>query len=166
MNPGTIRFEVRGVPAPGGSKTVQFPRRGGKIQYRAGSPVFFVRDDAGKKNTDWRRAVASACRVAMNGAPPLGGPLSLRVVFWMPRPKSLRRGRAYPAVRPDATKLLRATEDALTGIAWRDDAQVCEQAVSKRYADDGRCGATIEISNLPAVPPAPTVLALPGSEPV
>jgi Holliday junction resolvase RusA-like endonuclease len=31
--------------------------------------------------------------------------------------------------------MLRAVEDAMTGIAWIDDAQIVRQVVTKRYAE-------------------------------
>lgn len=54
----------------------------------------------------------------------------------------------YPAVKPDATKLVRAVEDALTGICWRDDAQIVNQDVRKRYADTGSARVEIAITSL------------------
>jgi len=49
--------------------------------------------------------------------------------------KRLKKGkRVFPASRPDLTKLIRSVEDALTGILWRDDAQVISQVALKRYA--------------------------------
>jgi Holliday junction resolvase RusA-like endonuclease len=41
----------------------------------------------------------------------------------------------HPTVKPDLTKLLRAVEDALTGVVWRDDSQIIHQVVNKEYAD-------------------------------
>jgi Holliday junction resolvase RusA-like endonuclease len=72
------------------------------------------------------------------------GPVGLAVVFHLRRPKGhFGTGRnadrvkasspAWPCVKPDCTKLLRGVEDAMTGIVWRDDAQVVEQMVSKVY---------------------------------
>jgi len=40
----------------------------------------------------------------------------------------------YPDKKPDCTKLLRALEDSLTGIIWKDDCQIVEQHVSKVYS--------------------------------
>lgn len=37
--------------------------------------------------------------------------------------------------KPDADNCLKAVQDALNGIAYDDDAQICEASVSKRYAD-------------------------------
>jgi Holliday junction resolvase RusA-like endonuclease len=75
-----------------------------------------------------------------------------------PRPKShigVRELRlsapAWPAVRPDCTKLLRALEDACTAIVWRDDSQIVEQIMTKCYADatDATPGAPIEVASSP-----------------
>ena len=41
----------------------------------------------------------------------------------------------HPTTKPDATKLVRAVEDALTGVIWRDDSQVVRQWASKVYDD-------------------------------
>ena len=72
----------------------------------------------------------------------------------MPRPKGhYRTGKnalilrknapEHPTTKPDATKLLRSTEDALTGILWKDDAQIWCQNVTKTY---GECpGAQIQV---------------------
>jgi len=60
---------------------------------------------------------------------PFSGPLRLEVTFIFPRPKGMMwKKKPMPRVphthRPDRTNLIKAVEDALNGIAWRDDAQV------------------------------------------
>jgi len=50
---------------------------------------------------------------------------------------------------PDALKLTRSTEDALTGIAWKDDKQVVDLHVKKIYGE--RPGAIIRIIPLIAM---------------
>ena len=42
---------------------------------------------------------------------------------------------AVHSVAPDATKCVRALEDALNKIAWIDDSLVTEQRVTKRYGE-------------------------------
>lgn len=130
-----IRFRVLGVPAPGGSKRVfRHPRTGKAL----------VTDDSGKRGREWRRDVQIAAQTVYSG-PLLDEPLALTAHFMMPRPKGhlSRRGDLlpsappYPAVRPDTTKILRALEDALTGVLWRNDALVVRQSVAKIYAEIG-----------------------------
>ena len=70
---------------------------------------------------------------------PLDGPVALRVVFVLPRPKRLIwKRREMPRVphtsRPDLDNLVKATKDALNGLAWRDDSQVVELSAGKCYA--------------------------------
>jgi Holliday junction resolvase RusA-like endonuclease len=44
-------------------------------------------------------------------------------------------GIPYPSCYPDGSKLIRSTEDALTGILWGDDGQIVRHGlVEKRYA--------------------------------
>lgn len=151
-------FFVRGTPAPGGSKDVHFPRDArGRFYIRNGWPVYHI-VDSGKGNKEWRRDVARAATIAMNGAQPFRGPLRMVVEFLMPRPKSHHQGNdrerpltaRAPAMHiqaPDASKLLRSTEDAMTGIVYADDAQIVQHATSKRWAEPGeQAGARIKIT--------------------
>ena len=86
---------------------------------------------------EWRSAVASAARVwlDLNGRPaPLDGPLCLSMIFYLPRPKSASRRVILPATKPDCSKLCRAVEDALSKIAYTDDARIVDLGVRKRFA--------------------------------
>lgn len=63
-------------------------------------------------------------------------PVALTFVFHLPRPKSATRRDVRPTKKPDLSKLIRATEDALSGVAFRDDARVIRIAAEKVYASD------------------------------
>jgi len=141
-------FDVEGTPAPGGSKSAFRHRSTGRI---------VVVDAGGKRNKVWRAQVAAAGRAAMAGKECMKPPLMLTVLFRMPRPQShlnragkLRRSSpVLPTVRPDLTKLLRSTEDALTGIVWSDDSHIAEQWVARMYALPGQAaGARITVSTI------------------
>ena len=58
-------------------------------------------------------------------------------------------------MRPDATKLVRAVEDALTGLVWRDDAQVVIQTVRKRYGHPERAEIFVQEINVMLPDPDP-----------
>ena len=137
-----VAFDVEGIPSPGGSKSA-FRTKSGRI---------VVVDAGGAKTKTWRRSVAAAGRIAMGSGAMLAAPIALYIDFRMPRPKAhylsdgttIRPGApALPIVRPDATKLLRSTEDALTGIVWRDDAEIAELHISRGYVWEGSSGARI-----------------------
>lgn len=126
-----IEFFVPGQPQPGGSK---------KAFYNAKLHRSMI-VDANPKAKGWQSDVRFAASATHKGEP-IHKPLSLTVVFHMPRPKyhfkkngELRDDAPYfHTIKPDATKLLRSTEDALTGIVWADDSQVAEQVVRKIYS--------------------------------
>ena len=128
-----VAFSVAGEPAPAGSKNAFRHRITGRI---------VVTDASGKRGKDWRKSVAVAAREAMGAREVLTPPIGFTMIFRMERPKShftpkgaLRRGApVVPIVRPDVTKLVRAVEDAMTGIVWGDDAHVVEQWVYRIYA--------------------------------
>lgn len=127
-----IHFFVHGRPSPGGSKRYVGHSKAGRA---------ILVDMGGKHTKDWRECVAQAARIA-HRKPPLDCPLRLKVVFYMKRPGAhfnklgLRENApVWHTNAPDATKLLRSTEDALKGILWRDDCLVTVQHVEKRYCD-------------------------------
>ena len=72
---------------------------------------------------------------------PLSGVVHLRVVFVLPRPKSLSRkkdpdGRMWAPVRPDHDNLIKGLQDALKAF-WIDDAQICVGTQIKVYCAKG-----------------------------
>ena len=140
-----ISFTVHGVAAPAGSKRGFV--KGGRV---------VITDDS-KRSRPWKAQVADAAAAAMETQGPLFegallvGPLSLRITFFLPRPKGHIGARGvkpsappYPAVKPDVSKLVRAVEDALTGVVWRDDAQVVAQFARKLYGEPARCEVYVE----------------------
>jgi Holliday junction resolvase RusA-like endonuclease len=94
----------------------------------------------------YKLAVSQAAREATTE--PLDGPLRVQVVFYMPHSKlSQKQNRIWHSTRPDVDNLLKSTFDALKGIAWGDDTQVCELASEKRYAVCD-VGVSVAISKL------------------
>ena len=143
----SVSFLVPGVPAPGGSKKAFV------VRTRSGAFKANVVDDA-KRNAPWRSLVSVVARQAMKGQPPFRGPIALEVEFRMPRARghyrtngALRDSAPRDHVKkPDRTKLLRALEDALSGIVWHDDTQVIGGPVVKRYVRyDEAPGAAVTV---------------------
>ena len=133
LNDDIIHFVVHGAPQPAGSKRPGMSKKTGKM---------FVRD-ANPKSAEWKRWVAQAAGEAMAGRPVVDGPLACWVTFYRVRPKGHykpngelsavgKRTRA-PDTRPDTTKLMRGVEDAMTGVVYRDDAQLVSQVVQKSW---------------------------------
>ena len=109
----TVSVTVVGTPAPQGSK--RHIGRGVMIE-------------SSKAVKPWREAVKTAALDVMDGRPALDGPLVVRMVFTLRKPASApKKRRTWPDRTPDLSKLIRATEDALTEAGvWADDARVVE----------------------------------------
>lgn len=73
---------------------------------------------------------------------PLTGPVSVQIAVFKPVPPSWPKrptnGNPWPThwwKKPDAENFSKIVCDALTGIAWQDDAQIVDLHVSKRFGD-------------------------------
>lgn len=94
-----------------------------------------------KKTADYEKRIADAWK-SLNGIEPETGPVSVRMVFGMPIPKSATKAAkadmenrvTRPTVKPDADNLAKAVLDALNGLAYRDDNQIVDLSVSKYYS--------------------------------
>lgn len=138
-----IEFFVPGEPQPGGSKRSFIHPHTGRL---------IVTDD-NPKAKPWKNEVAKHGRIAYKGEV-LSGPILVSVQFSFLRPKShFRSGKFSHLLKssapvhwhtqiPDASKCWRSTEDALTGIIWKDDAQLLH-FVNKIWSD--KEGARIRI---------------------
>ena len=137
-----IRLDVLGLPAPKGSGRAMLIA--GRARYIASSSGANA-----KKQAAWLKAIQAAA----TGCELLDGPVRVSVAFRMPRPKGHRTKRGllreaaplHPTVAPDLDKLLRLVFDALTGLAFGDDARVVAVIASKGYATPGREGAAITV---------------------
>lgn len=142
----TVTFTVLGHPEPGGSKR-GVPVPGGGVRVL----------DANRKVMPWRALVAAAAQEAMSEVTSglLTGPVAVAFTFYRQRPAGHygtggNSDRVRPAAplrpvsRPDVTKLVRAAEDALTGIVWRDDSQVVTQVARKEYGTPERLEVKIQ----------------------
>lgn len=102
-----------------------------------------------KKFAEWRTDIRGAAVHAMGDEPASTQPIRLMCEFQLPYPTSSIRkyqmGWLPHTKKPDVDKLMRALLDALTGIVWKDDSQVCYAMVNKVYAWNGKPGAEIII---------------------
>ncbi len=113
-----IRIEVRGTPAPQGSKAFKGMTNAGRA----------ILTESSKKVRPWRMDVKAAAEDyrTRTGHAPIDAPVVVRMVFTLPKPQSApKTRRTYPMRTPDLSKLARSTEDALTDAGiWADDARV------------------------------------------
>lgn len=132
-----IQFVVHGIPQPRGSKITQvmYDRVTGDPVIDENGRVKTYMRDANKKSGPWMKLVAEYARVCMSYRDLLEGPVLLGAQFYFQRPQShLGTGRNAGKLRgsapvehanvPDLTKILRAVEDAMTGIVYEDDRKI------------------------------------------
>jgi crossover junction endodeoxyribonuclease RusA len=125
-----IEFYVPGQPRPQGSKR------------HVGHGIMV---ESSKELGPWREWVALVAHNAMAGRSAFEGAVAVWMNFVLPRPKSCPKRSTPPAIkRPDGDKLARACGDALSGICYRDDAQVIWWHIHKRIAEIGET-AGVEI---------------------
>jgi Holliday junction resolvase RusA-like endonuclease len=141
-------FTVYGRPQQKGSKRA-LPRHGVK----GGRPILV---DSNKRSGPWAgevREAAGKARAAQQWGV-LAGAVAVQLDFFFGRPKGhYGSGRNADAVRagaprrmatmPDIDKLARTVLDALSGVVYRDDGQVCVLQLAKHYGDPERLEAKV-----------------------
>ena len=118
--------------------------------------------ESSKKAAPWRQDVKLDSQEQYKG-PILTGPVSVSIVFWLPRPKAhFRTGKHAGELKPtapthctsaqagDIDKLIRCTLDGLSakcgGIVLADDSLVVSLSSEKRYVTNDRAsGADITV---------------------
>lgn len=146
-------FVVSGTPRPWKRPSEHWDRRTGRVVRHP---------DPDTKRAE--REIAQLARLAWSG-PPATGPVLLRVraIFaippsWPERTKqAAREARVMHAIDPDLDRLINLVQDALVGICYVDDNQVCGYPDSaKRYGQPERTEITVKVLDQQAdeIPPA------------
>ena len=128
-----IELEIPGEPV-GKRRPKVFP-----VKTRAG---FIVRRGVTPEKTlSYETLIRELFAVKYPGFRPLEGPLALEVEAFLGIPKSASRkkregmeaGIIIPEKRPDFDNLAKTAADALQGLAFRDDAQISDGVIRKRW---------------------------------
>lgn len=126
-------FTVIGTPVPQGSTRAFIPKGWTR-------PIITA---ANSKTKPWRQEVAGVAETEIFNTDfkPLmnGEPVYVRVEFYFEKPKSAGKKVTHKVTKPDIDKLLRSLFDALTGIAFKDDSQIVDCEVMKRFGSPARC---------------------------
>lgn len=142
-----IEFSVRGAPVQQGSKT-------GRIIGKGKQARVILIENANKANKShpsgrldrWRERIAKVAAYQMQetGTELMDRSVELSCEFVLPRSpshytkasKRLTTSAPSDPMFPDLSKLVRAVEDAMTGIVYRDDGLIVQYGtMRKRYAD-------------------------------
>ncbi len=133
MSPA-LTITVYGIPGPQGSK--KLVGRDGK-----GRGILV---ESSKKVKPWRALVYHETLAVMgrdsHDVPAISGPVEVEMIFTLPRPKKIPKGRSHlPDRYPDVSKLARSTEDALVSAGTiEDDGRIVGyRGLWKRYPGEG-----------------------------
>lgn len=127
--PDRITVELLGDPVPKGRP--RFASIRGRV-------VAFTP----KKTRSYEADLSAIARAAMDGLPPMEGPLSMMVLVYLPIPKSWSKkkqqlalsSKLMPTSRPDIDNYAKLAADALNTIVYHDDAQIVSLTVLKYYS--------------------------------
>ena len=105
-------------------------------------------------NKEAKRIIAMVARAA--GVKPIQGAVELRATFLFRRPKThlkkngdLRKGVPVHHIHnPDVSNLTKLVEDALIGIAFKDDRQIIANHVKKDWTTEGDSMSVITLVGL------------------
>lgn len=125
-----------------------------------------------QKTRTYDENLGAAAGRAMNGQPPLTGPLEVFFLAVFPIPESWSKkkraaalsGQLRPTVKPDGDNILKQC-DSMNGIAFVDDKQIVDARVKKIYGERPRLVVEITtVEPLLAGPIAHTIPIAPWSE--
>lgn len=114
-----------------------------------GDPVPFARAGANgkrrftpKKQSDFMGVIKHFAAEAMDGKPPIEGPVELQIDAFYVVPQSWSKKKTaearWKSSKPDADNIAKILKDAIKSIVWIDDAQVARLIVSKQYGPTAR----------------------------
>lgn len=133
-----VEFVIPGPPV--GKGRPKFARRGK-----------FVTVYTPDKTASYENLVKMSAAEAMNGQELIDGPVQVSVWLWVTPPASwsLKKRRdalghlIFPTTKPDIDNVIKGIFDAMNEIVWKDDKQVIDLAVFKRYSDSARASVTV-----------------------
>lgn len=139
VDPELVVVTVPGVPVAKGRPRIT--TRGG-----------FARAYTPAKTVRYEDLVRIAAADAMGPREPITGQVLVCVTAYVAIPKSMPKrdqraavdGIKHPVTRPDADNYAKAALDGCNGILFKDDSQVTDLIVRKRYSDRPRLVITME----------------------
>lgn len=104
-----------------------------------------------KKTINYETLIRELFAVKYPDFEPLEGPVRMSLSAWLRIPKTSKRktaamesGEIRPTKKPDMSNILKSVEDALNDLAYRDDKQIVELELVKKYSNRPRIELTVE----------------------
>jgi Holliday junction resolvase RusA-like endonuclease len=106
-----------------------------------------------EKTASYESLIKAQYHLMYPGELPILGEVNMEIRAWFEIPKSTSGKKAAamlrqdinPTKKPDSDNIAKCVCDALNGIAYRDDTQIINLHISKRYAE--RAGVDVWISD-------------------
>lgn len=95
-----------------------------------------------QRTRDAEAHIREMATFAMNGKPPMQGPLKMKAVFTIKQPKS-NKTKEHTG-RVDVDNLFKLLADSLNGVMFEDDGQIIHIEASKKWGDVG--GIDVEVT--------------------
>ena len=99
----------------------------------------------------YKRSIAGIAKAAMGSRQLFEGPILVMLTFervkppsWPKRPTKANTWPSWPWKKPDLSNFVKICEDALTGIVWVDDAQICQLIATKKWAETAQIDVRVE----------------------
>ena len=104
------------------------------------------------KTVDYEELIRWSYRQSSKDIFDQGEPLEVYIVAWFKPAKStpkynvldMLKGLIFPTKKPDIDNIAKVILDALNGVAYKDDTQVMDLRVSKRYAKEASVAVIIQ----------------------
>lgn len=137
----TVAFVIPGTPV--GKGRPKFARRGN-----------FVSTYTPEKTASYENLVKVKAEEAMKGRPAIDGAVAVTIWLWVTPPVSWSQkkkraalaGEIYPTTKPDWDNVGKGICDAMNEIVFKDDKQIVDARVTKRYGQVAR--AAVEVRAL------------------
>lgn len=145
-----VRFVVPGIPKP------KLRARSRIVRSRDGRQ--FVSNYTPASTRSNEAVIRSLAADAMDGMPPVDGPVQVRISILMPIPSSWSKRRQQlalegivrPTGKPDLDNIAKSVCDPLNGICYRDDSQIVAAHIWKFY--DAAPRLVVEVHRLISLP--------------
>lgn len=140
-----IQFTVNARPEPQGSS------KGFVLPGKNGARPRAIITSANPKLKPYRQELTHTAMALLDSLGiqvPFAGkhvPVSVKMDFYLEKPASVAKKRDRLVVKPDLSKLIRSTEDALTGILYADDAQIVAGWFGKHYGTPERVEIMVQL---------------------
>ena len=127
-------IDIPGEPhGQGRGRAVAFQDRSGRTRARVYDP---------QNSREWKAVAQHHMRLALDGTPPLQGPVRLQVFAMFTCPRSHWRKRTptprrWHVQKPDHDNIIKAISDSAKGVLWIDDCQVAEARITKVIGAQG-----------------------------